>query len=279
MVLVAIERRGGIAMKHHLVVVAMAILTLSIVSTGANAQGLRASAATADDGHPADISSGKTNSGLAYTDSRGMTVYAMNMRFASFLAQGGNPLKYCTDECSKSWVAVKAAADAKPAGSWKVVEGAAGPQWSYKGDPVFTYVGDSAPGSAAGAEREDLFRLITYIPPMPKVTVPAPVKAVFVDEAYILEDGQGHALFTSGKSCGTECRAWTAFEAGMASGSIGDWAVSREGDHPQWLYRGLPVYVVNQEQQPTVAPAKATLLIVDDAPAKAGKAPARVAAQ
>jgi predicted lipoprotein with Yx(FWY)xxD motif len=267
-------------MKHHLVVAAMAILTLSLIATSADAQvGGRNLGATADDGHPADISSGKTNSGLAYTDSRGLTLYAMNTRYASFLAQGGNALKYCSDECAKSWVAVKAAADAKPVGSWKVVEGAGGPQWSYKGNPVFTYVGDSAPGSAAGAEREDLFRLITYIPPMPKVTAPAPVKAVFVDEAYILEDGQGHALYTSGKSCGTQCRDWAAFEAGMASGSIGEWTVSREGDYPQWLYRGLPVYVVNQEQQPTVAPAKATLLVVDDAPAKPGKAPARVAAQ
>jgi predicted lipoprotein with Yx(FWY)xxD motif len=266
-------------MKDHLVVVAMAFLTLSLIATSADAQVGRNLAATADDGHPADISSGKTNSGLAYTDSRGMTLYTMNMRYAGFLAQGGNALKYCSGECAKSWVAVKTTADAKPVGSWKVVEGAGGPQWSYKGDPVFTYVGDSAPGSAAGAEREDLFRLITYIPPMPKVTAPAPVKAAFVDEAYILEDGQGHALFTSGKSCGTDCRNWIPFEAGMASRGIGDWTISREGDHPQWVYRGRLVYVVGQEEQPTAAPAEGTILSVDEVPAKTGDAPARVAAQ
>jgi predicted lipoprotein with Yx(FWY)xxD motif len=266
---------------HHLVVAATAILPLSLMATSADAQIRGRTAATADEGHPADISSGKTDSGLAYTDSRGMTLYAMNMRYASFLAQGGNPLKYCTDECAKSWVAVKTAADAKPVGSWKVVDGVGGPQWSYKGDPVFTYVGDSAPGSTAGKERDDIFSLLNYIPPMPQVTAPAPVKAVFVDEAYILEDGQGHALFTSGKSCGTECRNWTLFEAGMASRGIGDWTISREGDHPQWAYRGLLVYVVSQDGQPTVAPANATVLLaVDDkAPAKAGKVPERVAAK
>jgi predicted lipoprotein with Yx(FWY)xxD motif len=247
--------------RHHLVVAATAILTLSMIATSAGAQvGGRTAASTADEGHPADVLSGKTNAGLAYTDSRGMTLYAMNMRYAGFLAQGGNALKYCSDECAKSWVAVRAAADAKPVGSWKVVDGVLGPQWSYKGDPVFTYVGDGAPGSAAGAERDDLFRLLNYIPPQPKVTAPAPVKAVFVGEAYILEDGRGHALFTGGKSCGTDCRNWTAFEAGMASGNVGDWTISRESDHPQWAYRGLLVYVVSQEEQPTVAPAEGTVL-------------------
>jgi predicted lipoprotein with Yx(FWY)xxD motif len=264
----------------HLVVAATAILALSLMATSADAQILRGTpTVTADDGHPADISSGKTDSGLAYTDSRGMSLYAMSMRYAGFLAQGGNALKYCSDVCAQSWVAVKAAADAKPMGSWTVVDGVGGSQWSYKGDPVFTYVGDRAPGSAAGKDRDDLFRLLNYIPPMPKVTAPAPVKAVFVDEAYILEDGRGHALFSSGKPCGTDCRNWTPFEAGMAGRSIGDWTISREGDHPQWAYRGLLVYVVSREEQPTVAPADGSVLAADEAPAKTGKAPQRVAAQ
>jgi predicted lipoprotein with Yx(FWY)xxD motif len=262
---------------HHLVVAVTAILALSLMATRADAQLRGGAPVTADDGHPADISSGKTDSGLAYTDSRGITLYAMNLRYAGFLVQGGNALKYCSDTCAKSWVAVKAAADAKPLESWKVVDGVGGPQWSYKGDPVFTYVGDSAPGSTAGKDRDDLFRLLNYIPPMPKVTAPAPVKAVFVDEAYILEDGQGHALYTSGEPCGTDCRNWTPFEAGMASRSIGGWTVSRDGDHPQWAYRGQLVYV-SQEERPTVAPAKGTVLAADEAPAKAGKVPERIAA-
>jgi len=262
---------------HHLVVEGAAALALSLMAASADAQLRGGSAVTADEGHPADISSGKTDSGLAYTDSRGMTLYAMNMRYAGFLAQGGNALKYCSDDCAKSWLPVKAAADAKSVGSWKVVDGVAGPQWSYKGDPVFNYVGDNAPGTTAGKERDDLFRLLNYIPPIPKFTAPAPVKTVFVDEAYILEDGQGHALFTSGKPCGAGCRNWTPFEAGMAGRSVGDWTISREGDHPQWTYRGLLVYV-SQEEPPTV-PAKGTVLVPDEAPAKAGKAPERVAAQ
>jgi len=262
---------------HHLVLALTAILTLLTMGTSADAQGLRSAAATADDGHPADISSGKTDSGLVYTDSRGMTLYAMNLRYVSYIVQGGDALKYCSGECAKSWVAVKAAADAKPIGPWKVVDGVGGPQWSYKGDPLFTYVGDSGPGSAAGKERDNLFNLLTYIPPMPNVRAPAPVKTVFVGEAYILEDGQGHALFTIDKSCGTDCRNWIPLTAGMASRSIGDWSISREGDRLQWAYRGLPVYV-SQEEQPTRAPAKGTVLVAEPAPAQAGKPPERVAA-
>lgn len=260
--------------SHHLFWAATAILALA---TSADAQGLRTAAVTADEGHPADISSGKTDAGLAYTDSRGMTLYALNVRYASYLVQGGDALKYCSDECAKSWVPVKAAADAKPMGPWKVVDGAGGPQWSYKGDPVFTYVGDSGPGSTAGKERDNLFNLLSYIPPVPKVKAPAPVKAVFVGEAYVMEDGQGHALFTSDKGCGTDCRNWIPFTAGMASRSMGDWKVSREGDRLQWAYRGLLVYV-SQEEQPTRAPSQASVLIVEQAPAQAGKAPERVAA-
>jgi predicted lipoprotein with Yx(FWY)xxD motif len=262
---------------HHLVVEAAAILGLSLMATGADAQ-IRGTAVTADEGHPADILSGKTDAGLAYTDSRGMTLYVMNMRYASFFAQGGNALKYCSDTCAKSWLPVKAGADAKPVGSWKVVDGVAGPQWAYKEEPVFTYAGDNAPGATAGKERDDLFRLLNYIPPIPKFTAPAPVKTVFVEETYILEDGQGHALFTGGKSCGADCSNWTPFEAGMAARNVGDWTISREHDHPQWAYRGLPVYV-SQGDPPTVAPAKGTVLRPDEGPDKPAKAPERVAAQ
>jgi predicted lipoprotein with Yx(FWY)xxD motif len=262
---------------NHLVLAATAIQTLLIMATSADAQGLRSAAATADEGHPADISSGKTDAGLAYTDSRGMTLYALNVRYASYIVQGGDALKYCSGECAKSWVAVKAAADAKPVGPWKVVEGAEGPQWSYKGDPLFTCAGDSGPGSTAGKERDNLFNLLTYVPPVPKVTAPAPVNTVFVGEAYILEDGQGHALFTIDKSCGTDCRNWIPFTAGLASRSIGDWKISREGDRLQWAYRGLLVYV-SQEEQPTRAPSKGSVLVAEPAPAQAGKAPERVAA-
>jgi len=259
--------------RHHLDLAATAILALLVMGTRADAQGLRSAAATADDGHPADISSGKTDSGLAYTDSRGMTLYAMNVRYASYIVQGADALKYCSGECAKSWIPAKAAADAKPVGPWKVVDGAGGPQWSYKGDPLFTYAGDSGPGSTAGKERDNLFNLLSYIPPVPNVKAPAPVKTVFVGEAYILEDGQGHALFTD-KSCGTECRNWIPLSAGMASRGIGDWKISREGDRLQWTYRGLLVYV-SQEEQPTRAPSKGTVLVAEAAPA--GKAPERVA--
>lgn len=259
---------------NHLVLAAMAIQTLLIMATSADAQGLRSGAATADEGHPADISSGKTDAGLAYTDSRGMTLYALNVRYASYIVQGADALKYCSGECAKSWIPAKAAADAKPVGPWKVVDGAEGPQWSYKGDPLFTYAGDSGPGSTAGKERDNLFNLLTYIPPMPKVTAPAPVKTVFVGEAYILEDGQGHALFTD-KSCGMDCRNWMPLSAGMASRGIGDWKISREGDRLQWTYRGQLVYI-SQEEQPTRAPSQGTVLVAEAAPA--GKAPERVAA-
>ncbi len=244
---------------HRLVVVASALSSLVPWGSGALAQLRAQNAVTADEGHPVDIASGATQSGLVYTDSNGRTLYAINLRYAGFLAQGGNPLKYCSDECAQSWVAVKATAQALPVGSWQIVDGVDGPQWSYKGDPVFTYVGDHAPGSAAGADRDDLFRLLNYVPPMPKMTAPAPVKAVFVRKAYILEDGQGRALFTAGDTCDAACGSWMPFEAGLAGQGIGEWTIARDADHPQWSYRGQRVYV-SQELQQTLAPTGGKVL-------------------
>jgi len=63
----------------------------------------------------------------------------------------------------------------------------------------------------------------------------------------------------------------------MASRSTGDWTISRDGDRLQWAYRGLLVYV-SQEEQPARAPSQGTVLFADQAPAKAGKAHERLAA-
>jgi predicted lipoprotein with Yx(FWY)xxD motif len=263
---------------HHLV--AVASLALPLMATGASAQqGRGAPATTADDGHPADIAFAKSNSdGFVYTDTHGLTLYAMNARFAAFFAGGGNGNpnagnKYCADKCTQTWTALKASADAKPIGAWKVVEGAQGPQWAYKGDPVFTYTADKT-GTVDGKEKDDLWRVLNYIPPVPKFRAPATVTAVFDGQEYVLEDGQGHALYTGGKP---ETNT-TPFLSGMASQGVGNWTVSREGDHPQWVYKGQPVYIGSANQ----APAGGTGLRPDEAETKAAekpaKAPERVAA-
>jgi predicted lipoprotein with Yx(FWY)xxD motif len=187
-----------------------------------------------------------------------MTLYAMNYRQAA--SRSGVALKYCVGPCTQIWAPLTAPADTKPVGLWKVVDGAQGPQWSSKGNPVFTYANDTAPGSTAGDGYDDLWTAIAYIPPLPKLIAPANVTAVLADGDYIMADSQGHPLYTSKTSdtCNTPC-TWLPLAAGMASQGLGQWSVFRDGDRPQWAYRGKLVYV-SQEEDPTRVPPAGIVL-------------------
>jgi len=240
--------------RHHF----LAIATAMLLAAGAHAQ-MQVSqgpASPPDQGHPAGVSSGQSKIGPVYVDSRGLTLYAMSRRYASPRSANFNGLKYCQGPCAQIWTAFAAPADAKPVGLWSIVDGAQGPQWAYKGDPVFTYVQDGAPGAAGGDGYDDLWKAIAYIPPVPKLEAPANVAAVYADGGYILADGQGRALYTGGKASD----ASLPFVAGLASLGVGkDWTVSRDGDRPQWEFQGKPVYV-SQENVPTKVPSEATTL-------------------
>jgi hypothetical protein len=106
---------------------------------------------------------------------------------------------------------------------------------------VFVRKGDT-PGSAAYEGAENMvWNTLKYVPPVPKITGPVDVSTAFVDGAYALVDKEGRLLFTG--SCGDACAGWHPFNGAFASRGVGEWAVSRDGDSPQWLYRGKPVFV------------------------------------
>jgi predicted lipoprotein with Yx(FWY)xxD motif len=222
-----------------------------VLVSSAQAQESSRSMAGVDEERPSGVSMGqKTEAGAVFVDARGMTLYALNARLAA--SRSGASLKFCTGPCALIWAPLVAPADAMPVGPWKVVEGAQGPQWSYKGNPVFTYIQDKAPGSTAGDGYEDLWKALVYVPPAPSVVAPASVTVVFVEGAYIMADRQGRALFTTkaGGVCGAACAQ--PLVAGMANQPIGDWTLSRDGDRPQWTYRGKPVYVSPDEERTRV---------------------------
>jgi predicted lipoprotein with Yx(FWY)xxD motif len=235
----------------------LAPVILLAFAVGAHAQ-MKAAQGPAnppDQGRPPGVSSGPSKIGPVYVESRGLTLYAMSRRYASFRAPNFNGLIYCQGPCTQVWTVFAAPADAKPVGLWSIVEGAQGPQWAYKGDPVFTYAQDSAAGATGGDGYEDIWKAIAYVPPMPKFDAPANIVAVYADGAYILADGQGRALFT-----GKASDAWLPLSAGLASQGVGkDWTVSRDGDRPQWEFQGKLVYV-SQETVPTKVPAETAAL-------------------
>lgn len=259
-------------MRWQHLAVTMAMLAQPLLTAGAHAQNAQGQngqgqngqgaqnpamnqVSGADLGRPPGIASGQSKLGAVYVDSRGLTLYAMSRRYANSRSAGFNGLKYCTGPCTQTWTALMAAADAKPIGNWIIVDGAQGPQWAYKGDPVFTYAADQSPGSTGGDGKDDLWRVMAYIPPVPTITAPAAVAPLFADGAYLLADNQGHALYTSDK----DAAGGEPLLAGMASQGTGDWTVSRDGDQPQWAYRGKLVYV-SQQTVPTQVPAEGTVL-------------------
>lgn len=240
-------------------------LGTALMATAATAQPARdaqpGQAAAAVDGYPAGVSVGKAKSGRVYVDRRGMTLYTLDPRDAR--GRAGTVLDYCIGPCADIWSPLEAPADAKPIGLWKVGKAAQGPQWTYKGSPVFTFKADKAPGATGGDGYDDLWSAIPYVPPVPKLVAPASVAAIFVDGDYVMADGQQHILYTadSAQKCGADCGDRVAFAAAMASRNIGAWTVSRDGDRPQWACRGKLVFV-SQDGPASAVPAGGRALVI-----------------
>ena len=60
----------------------------------------------------------------------------------------------CQDQCTSTWKPLLAAPNAQASGYWEVISRSDGArQWAFKGSPLYTYVGDSAPGDIKGNNR------------------------------------------------------------------------------------------------------------------------------
>jgi predicted lipoprotein with Yx(FWY)xxD motif len=212
-----------------------------------------------------------------YADMQGRTLYGMDMRV--LLRAGADPAQYCKDACAQVWEPLLAPPDSKPnimfpagfgdrrgrprapgqtgaavadpevqmiqnqkAPDWTIIAGPQGPQWVYKGwHMVYVHKGDK-PGAATYEGADNMtWNTLKYVPPVPKVAAPLNVATAFIDGSYALVDKDGRLLFTG--SCSQDCAGWRPFSGPMASGGLGEWAVSRDTDSPQWLYRGKPVFV------------------------------------
>lgn len=232
--------------------------------------------------YPSGIAVSKTKAGSVYVDRQGRTLYGLDLR--TLQRWSPNPALYCETRCD-DWEPVLAPAGSKPnivyplgfgsrgreaqaeladqgyivdpqkAPDWTIIEGPKGPQWVYKGwHMVYVRKGDR-PGSTEhdGAD-EFTWNTLKFVPPVPEIVAPANVSPVFEGENYALVLEERGLLYTG--KCGSDCSGWEPFAAGMASRGLGQWQVSREGDTPQWTYRGKPVFVSRSEdadQLPTSA--------------------------
>jgi len=149
-------------------------------------------------------------------------------------------------------------ADPQKAPDWTVIAGPQGPQWVYKGwHMVYTRRGDQ-PGSTAH-DGEDAFtwNTLKFVPPVPSIVAPLTVRTVLRDGRYALADKDGRVLFTG--ACVDACIGWEPLAGGFASRGMGEWAISRAGERPQWTWRGKPVYV-SRADDPAAVPENAEVL-------------------
>ena len=240
--------------------------------------------------YPPGVKVAKAATGQVYTDSKGQTLYGMDMR--TLLRWSPDPALYCQAECARDWVPLLAPPGAKanvmfprgfgerraapgtrppplPEGfvpaqtapDWTIIVGPAGLQWVYKGwHMVFTRKGAKRGETAFDGAGDMTWNTLKHVPPVPQIVAPDQVAPLFSGSAYALADREGRVLYTG--TCAKDCAAWTPLRGGMASRGIGEWTILSSGlsagDAPQWQFRGQPVFV-SPDDAGTV-PAGATVL-------------------
>jgi len=106
-----------------------------------------------------------TTRGPIMMTKEGLTLYTQlgyRLQYGGRLSRDGYSYPYadakhvgtrgCVDECLQSWRPFVADADAKPAGFWEIEtrEDNGARQWTYKGAPLYTFVGDKKAGDLEG---------------------------------------------------------------------------------------------------------------------------------
>ena len=81
--------------------------------------------------------------GKVWTDAKGMTLYNFDK---------DEPGKTnCYDDCARNWPPLAADTNAKTEGEWSLVDRTDGTRmWAYDGHPLYTFIGDKAPGDVTG---------------------------------------------------------------------------------------------------------------------------------
>lgn len=266
--------------RRQIMLGAGAAMALIAGAAGAQPADLPIQPATTSE-YPQGVKVGKVQDGQVYTDARGRTLYGLDMRI--LIRFGADAAMYCKEDRCQGWEPLLAPADAKPniafpryyggdnaarlqpgmvlpskAPDWSIIQGPSGPQYVFKGWHLVYVRKDDKRGSTA-FEGAEAFRWNTlkFVPPVPQVSAPPGIAPVWHEGSWVLSGNGGRLLF--GGKCGKDCSGWTPLAAGSVSRSVGEWAVSRDGDQPQWLFRGAPVFIAATDD-PANLPAAAVVL-------------------
>lgn len=118
-------------------------MTFKAIITGAAALVLSSTFAIADHHSAKAIKQADTSAGTVLTNAAGLTLYTFDKDAAG--------VSNCYDQCATNWPPMPAEASSKNEGDFSVVERKDGTfMWAYKGEPLYTWIGDSAKGDVTG---------------------------------------------------------------------------------------------------------------------------------
>jgi predicted lipoprotein with Yx(FWY)xxD motif len=200
----------------------------------------------------------KTVYGDAFADHSGMTLYVSD--------EDSKGKSACDGACADTWVPVPAPRIAKGLGDWTIATRADGnQQWAYRGQPLYSFAGDQAPGDVNGEGLQGRWHAAMSA----RAFQPPGVVIRRTDFGPTFETADGHVLYmpinffynagTVGttrhqkspdvSACSGDClKPWTPLEAPAGSTASGDWSVIEpaDGKH-QWAWKSHPLYTYLQE--------------------------------
>lgn len=155
--------------------------------------------------------------------------------------------------CTEAWPPVRAAADAKPVGSWTIITRKDGiRQWAYNGYALYTSVLDHRPGDVIGASsrRSGFDGPVVRKPVGPPPEVPPGFRVVSTALGRLLVTGDNFSVYVSDadtaehSNCDSACtRTWIPILAPDIARPRGEWSIiERTSGVRQWAFRKKPLY-------------------------------------
>jgi predicted lipoprotein with Yx(FWY)xxD motif len=205
-------------------------------------------------------------------DGRSHTLYALSAKHAREVAR-------CSTPACRQWRPLRAPQLAEAIGDFTLIERDDGiQQWAYRGEGLYTFEGDLAPGYANGTGVDERWHVAAlmryYMPPsvsiqstpgQGRVLATAAGMTLYRRDGYILQSGGGHSLRRGqparpavGRDIGTDARcdaecakSWHPFTAPQDAQPSGFWDIATRPDgSKQWVYQGYALWTYDGDKKP-----------------------------
>lgn len=250
---------------------ALALAAGTLIAAPAAAATTSPARATVAMGHalPAGLALKDTEQGLTLTAADGQPVYRLDTDRVVKRRPGTARLiqQRCGDLCQRLWRPLPAPAGFKAGGDWTITQRDGVAQLAYKGDPLYTFAGQSLDEAAAAevavvppfftSYTSKPLRFISGVPvstvywhpvlyqPAPlKVAVPPGVALKWERNAHLFADSEQRPLYASksGAACLKDCGGLAPLPAPFAALPTGDWRPVDDASGRYWSYKGRIVH-------------------------------------